>query len=166
MAHRYHIAQINIARAKAPLDDPSMAGFVARLDEINRLADDSPGFVWRLRTDAGNATDLRAYDDDAILVNMSVWESPETLRDFVYRSMHAQVMRRRREWFERFEGMYYALWWVPAGHVPTVEEGKLRLAHLRQNGESPYAFSFARIYPPPGAAAASELDLSAPCPAF
>ena len=109
MQGQFHIAQVNIGRVHAPLDDPMLAGFVARLADINALADVTPGFVWRLQTDAGDATAFRPYDDDRILVNLSVWEGPEQLRAFVYRSAHVEVMRQRKSWFERFDGMYYAL---------------------------------------------------------
>src|SRR5215831_7752287 len=102
----FHVAQVNIARMNAALDDPVMAGFVARLDEINALADRSPGFVWRLQTSAGNATYLRPYDDDRILFNLSVWRTIEQLKQFVYVSAHAQLLRQRREWFEKFGGAY------------------------------------------------------------
>ena len=118
-----------------------MQGFVSRLDEINALAEGSPGFVWRLKEDGGNATSIQAYDDPLIIVNLSVWESPEHLRDFVFRSDHIKVMRQRRSWFERFDGIYLALWWVPAGHRPTVGEAKERLAHRQQHGDSPQASS-------------------------
>lgn len=166
MHKKFHLAQVNIARMRAPLEDPLMAEFVARLDEVNALADGSPGFVWRLQTDAGDATALRPYDDDRILFNMSVWETPEQLREFVYRGMHVEVMRRRKSWFDRFDGMYYALWWVPLGHIPSIEEAKERLEHLRTQGESAYAFSFRKIFPAPDAAAAEPLDHFAdPCPA-
>jgi len=113
-----HLAQVNVARARAPLDGPELAGFVARIDEINALADGSPGFVWRLPSGTGEATYLRPYDDDRILFNLSVWRSVEELRAYVYRSAHAEVMRRRQEWFERFDGAYVALWWIPVGHTP------------------------------------------------
>lgn len=163
----YHLAQLNVARAKAPVDDPIMEGFASRLDEINALAESAPGFVWRLKDDEGDATNIRAFDDALVLVNMSVWESPEHLRSFVYRSDHAGVMRQRRSWFERFDGAYLVLWWVPAGHRPTVEEAKERLLHLQSHGESPRAFSFAKIFPPPDRAGARPTaDLSDPCPAL
>lgn len=142
MSRQFQLAQINIARALAPMEDPVMAGFVARLDEINALAESSPGFVWRLKTDAGNATSLRPYDDDRILVNLSVWESPSQLKQFIFRSAHADVMRQRKSWFERFGKPYYALWWIPAGRIPSIDEAKERLEHLQAHGESPYAFSF------------------------
>ena len=144
----YHVAQVNIARMRAPLEEPLMAGFVARLDEINALADRSPGFVWRLQTPAGNATYLRPYDDDRILVNMSVWESVEALKDYVYRTAHAELLRERKEWFEKFAGAYVALWWVPRGHVPGVDEAKKRLAHLEAHGPTQFAFTFKTVFPP------------------
>src|SRR2546422_8033077 len=109
-----HLAQINIGRMKAPLEDPAMAGFVARLDDINALADRSSGFVWRLQTEEGNATYLRPFDDERIIVNMSVWESIDALRAYVYGSAHAEVLRQRREWFEKFDRVFLALWWIPA----------------------------------------------------
>ena len=127
----YHIAQVNIARMLAPLDDPSMATFVARLDEVNALADGSPGFVWRLQTEEGNATYLRPYDDERILFNLSVWETVEHLKEYVYKTAHGEVMRRRREWFGKLGGVYVALWWVRAGHVPSVAEAKRRLEYLQ-----------------------------------
>jgi hypothetical protein len=145
---RFHIAQLNIARMRAQLDDPVMAGFVARLDEVNALADGSPGFVWRLRTEGGNATYLRPYDDDRILFNMSVWETVEHLRRFVYGAMHIEVMRRREAWFEKFSGAFMALWWVPAGHVPSIDEGKKRLAHLDAHGPTQFAFTFRSVFQP------------------
>jgi hypothetical protein len=142
MARQFHIAQVNIARALAPLDDPMMAGFVNRLDDINALAESSAGFVWRLKTDAGNATSLRPYDDDRILFNLSVWETPAQLKQFIFRSAHADVMRQRKSWFERFGAAYYALWWIDAGQLPSIGEAKERLEHLQTHGESPHAFSF------------------------
>jgi hypothetical protein len=147
----YHLAQINIGRTLDGLDTPLMAEFVAQLDTINALADASPGFVWRLQADDGNATSIRAYDDERIIVNMSVWESLEALTAFVYASAHRPVMRRRREWFERFDGPYMALWWVPAGHRPDVAEARERLEHLRAHGPTPFAFSFTTAFPAPDA---------------
>lgn len=143
-----HIAQVNIARMHAPLDDPLMAGFVARLAEINALADRSRGFVWRLQTEEGDATYLRPYDDDRILFNLSVWESVESLKEYVYRTAHGEVMRRRRQWFEKFGGMYMALWWVEAGHTPSVAEAKARLEYLQEHGETAHAFTFKQTFPP------------------
>ncbi|WNZ22915.1 DUF3291 domain-containing protein [Leptolyngbya sp. NK1-12] len=138
----HHLAQVNIATMRAPLSDPLMADFVAQLEAVNAIADASPGFVWRLQTDAGNATDLRAYDNERILFNLSVWESLEALFEYVYRSQHGVAMRDRRKWFEPVPQPTVALWWIPAGHIPTVLEAKERLEYLRQQGPTPYAFSF------------------------
>ncbi len=145
----YHIAQINIARMLAPLTDPLMAPFVAQLDVINAIADAAPGFIWRLQTPEGDATAIRSYEDESILVNMSVWASLKELSHYVYASQHRQVMKRRRQWFEHFDGPYMALWWIPQGHIPTVEEAKERLSYLRTHGETPYAFSFKKPFPAP-----------------
>src|SRR5437764_11298589 len=123
---KHHLAQVNVGRILAPLESDVMAGFMARLDEINALAESSPGFVWRLQTEAGNATGFRPYDDDRILLNMSVWEDFALLRRYVYQSAHAEVLARRREWFAQFGKPFLALWWVPAGHLPTIEEAKER----------------------------------------
>ena len=165
MSKRYHLAQINIGRLRAPVTDPMIAGFVARLDDINALADGSPGFVWRLQTDEGNATSIRAFEDPLLALNMSVWENPEALRQFVYSSDHVNVMRQRRAWFERFDGFYMVLWWVPKGHVPTVDEAKARLEHLNRHGESAHAFTFAKIFPAPDETGEPVSDFSDPCPA-
>jgi hypothetical protein len=160
-----HLAQVNIARLRAPLDSPLIAGFVARLDEINALADRSPGFVWRLQTPEGNATYLRPYDDDRIIVNMSVWESIEHLRAYVYESRHRELLRQRHEWFERLERPYAALWWVPKGHVPSIDEAKKRLARLDEEGPTPYAFSFKQAFPPDESLIqATDWSAFEPCP--
>jgi len=147
MAH--HLAQINVAAAVAPLDDPRMAGFVDGLVSVNALAEGSPGFVWRLQDDAGDATGIQAFDDPTILVNITVWESVEALRDFTYRSEHGAYFRRRREWFAA-DRRGTALWWVEAGHIPSVDEAVGRLEYLRAHGPSPFAFTFATVVPPPG----------------
>jgi hypothetical protein len=147
----YQLAEVNIARMLAPLTDPLMAEFVAQLDAINALADNSPGFLWRLQTPEGNATALRPYEDDLILVNLSLWTSLADLSTFVYKSRHRQVLQQRQQWFQRFDGPYVALWWVPTGHIPSVEEAKERLAYLRVHGETPYAFSFKKLFPAPEA---------------
>jgi hypothetical protein len=146
---KLHVAQVNIARMRAPLEDPMMRGFVERLDEINALADGSPGFVWRLQTDAGNATYLRPYDDEWIIINLSIWETIEDLRNFVYGGNHADVLRQRRDWFEKLQTPVVALWWIPAGHIPSIDEAKKRLAHLQERGPTPFAFSFRELFPPP-----------------
>jgi Domain of unknown function (DUF3291) len=140
----HHLAQLNIARMVAPLDDPIMADFVANLERINELADDTPGFVWRLvgdGSDGADATSLRPFEDD-VIVNMSVWENIEALYQYAYYSPHVEIFRRRAEWFHSREVAMVALWWVPAGHIPTVDEAKERLMHLREHGATPYAFTF------------------------
>jgi hypothetical protein len=147
----FQLAEINIGRLRAPVEDPAIADFVANLDRINALADGAPGFVWRLTGEGNNATDIRPDADDALMaVNMSVWESVAALGAFVYRSDHLGVMRRRAEWFEKLE-LYMALWWVPAGHRPTVAEGMARIETLRRLGPTPEAFTFKITYPAPDA---------------
>lgn len=141
MTRKLHVAQVNIALAKSPVDSPVLADFRAMLDPINAIADRSSGFVWRLQTEEGDSTGVRGFGDDRIIVNMSVWESVDQLADFVYRSGHVEVMRRRREWFDRIR-IYMVLWWVPAGHEPSVEEAEERLAYLRQHGPTAHAFTF------------------------
>jgi hypothetical protein len=161
-----HLAQVNIGRMRDALESATMAGFVARLDEINALADRSEGFVWRLQTDAGNATYLRPYDDERILFNLSVWQSVEALRAYVYDSAHVELIRRRQEWFARFEGVYLALWWVPAGHRPSVDEAKARLARLASEGPTPFAFTFRTLFPPDEATIlGTDWSGFEPCPA-
>jgi hypothetical protein len=139
---RFHLAQINVARALAPLDDPKLAGFVARLDDINALADSSPGFVWRLQSDSGNATDIEVSDDPQLIVNMSVWQDLDALFAYVYRSDHLQVMAQRRQWFEKPAGAFMALWWLPAGTLPSLDDGLARIALLERSGPTPQAFTF------------------------
>jgi len=146
----FHIAQVNIARPKAPVDSPPLAEFKALLDPVNAVADDAPGFVWRLQDDTGNATAIRIFDD-SLMVNMSVWESIEAVWDFVYSGGHLAVMRRRREWFERME-LFMCLWWAPAGHLPGVAEAEGRLDHLREHGPTDRAFTFKQRFTPPQAA--------------
>jgi heme-degrading monooxygenase HmoA len=147
---QYHLAQINIARAVADLDSPLMAGFVSRLEEINALAERSRGFVWRLQSDAGDATSIRAFEDPRTYINMSVWETPEDLKNFVYRSAHVELIRDREAWFSRLSEHHQAAWWVPAGHRPSAEEGRDRLLKLREQGPSAHAFTPARPFPKPG----------------
>ena len=130
----WHLAQVNIALPREPLDAPLLADFVAALAPVNAVADASPGFVWRLQTEDGDATAIRPYEDNRILINLSVWTDLAALRGYVFGSDHATYMRRRREWFERFERVYVALWWVPAGHRPSVAEAVDRLAHLEAHG--------------------------------
>ncbi len=144
----WHLAQLNVGRILAPVDSDQLAGFVAELDPVNAIADAAPGFVWRLQTEAGNATDLRPTEDDMFLINMSVWTSLETLRAFTYTTAHTQVLRRRREWFEQLASAHMVLWWVPAGHTPTIPEALERLERLRRDGPSPAAFTFRAPFEP------------------
>jgi Domain of unknown function (DUF3291) len=138
---------------------------MALLGPVNAVADQAPGFVWRLQTEEGNATAIPVLGDDRLIVNMSVWESIDQLADFVYRSGHVSVMRRRREWFERIQ-VFMALWWVPAGHLPTVAEAEERLEHLRSHGPTAHAFTFRRRFAAPGAIEMPEIDLDQlGCPA-
>jgi hypothetical protein len=160
---QYELAQMNVARLRAPLDSPQLADFVGALDRINTVADGSPGFVWRLQDDSGNATALQPMGED-IIVNMSVWRDPQSLQAFVYRSDHAGVMRRRREWFEKMD-LYMVLWWVPRGHRPAPDEGIERLNLLRSRGPSADAFTFARLFPAPGTLSPVAGSLDTPCPA-
>ena len=162
---RFHLAQVNIARLRAPLDAPLLADFVAALAPINALADGNPGFVWRLQTEDGDATAVRAFDDDRILVNMSVWESLDALADFTYRSAHTTVMRRRREWFHHMQELHLALWWVPAGHRPSLGEAVARLAHLQEHGPTAEAFTFRAPFPPPGSTGQLTARAGYLCPA-
>jgi len=146
----FHLAEVNVARLVAPLDAPEIAGFVARLDEVNALAEAAPGFVWRLKDDlSDNATAIPMYDDDRIIVNMSVWESIESLRAFTYSGAHLEVYKQRRAWFSLMKEASMVMWWVPAGHRPDVAEARDRLAHLRAHGPSPHAFLFGAPFPPP-----------------
>ncbi len=144
----YVLAEANVARLRAPLDDPSLADFVNNLDRINQLAEQSPGFIWRLQTEDGNATALRVFDDDQILVNLSVWENRDSLFAYVYKSQHVDFFRRRREWFEKLDMPIVVMWWIPANHRPTLEEAKNRLEHLQQHGPTPYAFTFKERFEP------------------
>ena len=145
----HHLAQINIARMRAPIDDPLMASFRAQLDEVNTTAEQSHGFVWRLQDDSGDATAIRAFEDARILVNMSVWKDFEALQDYTYRSIHLRVLRDRKHWFEKMDGPTTALWWIPEGHIPTIDEGKLHIALIMKNGPSPESFTFQQAFAPP-----------------
>ena len=145
----FHLAQLNVARALYPLDDPRLADFMNNLDAVNAMAEAAPGFVWRLVGAGNNATDLHMPDDPSMLVNMSVWTDVESLFDFVYKTSHSKIMARRREWFERPTGAFQVLWWIPAGHIPTLREAGARLARLDRDGPTPRAFSFKQRFPAP-----------------
>lgn len=149
MSSGYHIAQINIARLIEEIDSPRMATFFARIDEINALAERTPGFVWRLKGDDGNAMAIRVFDDNMLVINMSVWESIDALYNYTYFSDHAEVYRRRAEWFPKLGAQHLAMWWVEAGHIPTPAEAKERLAHIEAHGPTPTAFTFKQRFDPP-----------------
>ncbi len=145
----YHLAQINIARLVAPMDDPRIKDFAQAIAAINLLAESSDGFLWRLKDETGNATSIQVFDDPLLIVNMSVWESLEALQHYAFQSGHAQYLRRRREWFETMTTPHLALWWIPEGHTPTLEEAKQRLAALEADGETAFAFTFHKVFPAP-----------------
>lgn len=146
------IAQLNIALPVAPLDTAELAGFLAELEPLNALADAAPGFVWRLQTEDGDATAVRGFGDDRLIVNMTVWESVGALGAFVYSGHHRDVMARRREWFARMREAFQVMWWVPDGTRPSVADAEERLDHLRAHGPSPYAFTFRSPFPAPDGA--------------
>ena len=147
---RYQLAQLNIGELKAPLDSPELKDFVDNLDRINELAENSEGFVWRLKGDGNDATSLRPLGEN-VIVNMSVWRDVDSLRHYVYKSPHLQIMKRRREFFSRMVDAYMCLWWVPAGHQPTVAEAVARLEHLRAHGPSTESFTFGEAFSAPDA---------------
>jgi hypothetical protein len=150
MSNGWHLAQVNIGKMVAPQGDPRVQPFFDALDEVNALAEQSPGFVWRLTGEGNNATDILPTADPLLLINMSVWEDAESLFQFVYRSAHTPVMVRRREFFERFEGSYQALWWIEVGTTPTINDALSRLWHLDRFGPTGHAFTFKKRFPPPG----------------
>ena len=144
----FELAQFNVASPVAPLDSPAMAGFMGALDHVNALAEASPGFIWRLKDDSGNATALQPMGP-GVIVNMSVWRDAAALSDYVHKSGHVEYLKRRREWFQRIAEAYVVLWWVPQGHRPTVEEGVARLMKLRDEGPTAGAFTFRDVFAAP-----------------
>jgi hypothetical protein len=157
----FHLAQINVTRAIAPLDDPLLSDFVAQLDIVNAVADADPGFVWRLKSDDGGASSyVKVPGDERLLINLTVWKSIESLKAYVYRSHeHAGVFRDRRKWFEPPDGPTFTLWWIRAGDEVTVDEGFRRLEILRTHGPTPEAFTFKASFPPPvGSVAESRVE--------
>ena len=149
MVKSFHLAQVNIARMRAPIEDPAMAGFVAQLEFINACAERSPGFVWRLQSEAGDATGLTIFEDPTLLINMSVWESAATLYDYVYKSAHLKPLQDRKSWFEPMGRPHLALWWIQKGYEPTIAEAELRLTLLAERGPTTEAFTFKESFPPP-----------------
>jgi hypothetical protein len=159
--NHWQLAQLNIAHAIAPLDDPLMAGFTEQLDAINQLAEQSPGFIWRLQSDSGNATYISYDADPLIIANMSVWASLEDLQRYVYTGEHLAMLKQRKAWFGKIDGPALVLWWIPAGHIPTLLEAKAALELLRLNGSSACAFSFAKPFGPPSINPLEQLDVRA-----
>ena len=145
MTEPKHLAQLNIGRLRYATDDPRMAGFMNNLDFVNSIAERTPGFVWRLKDESNNATAIRPFADPDMAVNLSVWESIEALERFVWQTVHTRFYGRRQEWFAKMEGPHLVMWWIAAGHVPTVEEAKARLEHLAANGPSEYAFGWESV---------------------
>lgn len=136
------LAQLNIALAKYPLDAPEIKEFVDNFELVNGIAESSEGFVWRLKDESGDATNIQAFDDPNMIVNMSVWDSVDSLKNFMFRTHHRDFMRRKGDWFHRLPEDTYVLWWIEEDHIPTLEEAIERLEHLREIGDTPYAFTF------------------------
>jgi len=164
MLKQWQLAQLNVATAMYEEGDDRMAGFYSRLDEINALAEASEGFIWRLQSDSGNATDIVVEGNPALIVNLTVWRSVEAVFDFAYKTVHRELLAKRREWFSRPDGAYQVLWWVPAGHQPSVEEAMAKLRHLQDAGAGPLAFTFKKKFPhPDGESDCGALDPDAYC---
>ncbi len=142
----FHLAQVNVARARAPLSSPVMEGFTSAIEAMNRHAESSPGFVWRLKgSPEADAETIRLFEDPLLLVTLSVWESPEALRAFAYEGAHGTFFRRREEWFQSMNTPNYALWWISAAELPTLADAHQRLSHLAAHGPTPTAFGFAHL---------------------
>lgn len=144
----FQLAQVNIARMLAPIDSPVMAEFVSYLDPINALAESSEGFIWRLKDDGNDATSIKIFNDEFLIVNMTVWKDIDALFQFTYKTHHTEVFKKRASWFEKMPEMHYALWWIPKGHLPTIAEAEERLTYIRAHGETPRAFTFKKRFNP------------------
>ncbi|MFF3242840.1 DUF3291 domain-containing protein [Streptomyces sp. NPDC002870] len=151
MTMTYQLAQVNIARLKFPLDSPELKDFVDGLDPVNAVADAAEGFVWRLQSETGNATDVPVFGDEWLILNMSVWRDADALTAFMYQGQHRELLGRRYEWFERVQEVMATLWWVERGHRPTVQEAEERLRHVREHGPTARAFTLRTSFPPPSA---------------
>ena len=158
MSTHFHLAQANIARMRAPREDPLMKPFYDQLEYINSVADRAPGFVWRLQGPEGDATAIRVFEDERILFNMSVWESVDALYDYVYRSDHLGPLRDRRNWFEKLDSPTVVLWWIPAGTPPTVEAARERFDRLNRDGPTPFAFTFKAMFAADGSLVQRDRD--------
>ncbi|MCF6189628.1 MAG: DUF3291 domain-containing protein [Cocleimonas sp.] len=146
---KYHLAQINIAQAKDEMDTETMHGFMSRIDEINAIADKTDGFIWRLQSNDGDSTSIRVFDDPLLLVNMSVWDNVDSLKNYVYKSLHVELIRDREAWFDKMGAMHQALWWIPVGHIPSIQEAKDKLELLRENGPNQDVFTFGKAFQKP-----------------
>lgn len=146
---QYHLAQLNIATAIASMESEVMSEFVENLERINQLGEDSPGFVWRLKDETGDATSIQVYDNPNVIVNLTVWQDPDSLKHFIFKTDHANFLKRKKQWFESSREATYVLWWIPAGHLPDLAEAKGKLEHLRDHGETTHAFSFKRLFSSP-----------------
>lgn len=144
----YHIAQLNLAKAKYPLDDPRMKGFVDLLETVNKEGENSPGFIWILKDETGTAVNFNLFNDPSLLINLTVWENLEELKAFIYNGNHAKAFMQRRDWFEPLGKEHLALWWVPEGHIPTLEEAKQKMEKLWAEGPSAEVFTFKKIVTP------------------
>ena len=160
-AAAYELAQVNISRLKFPLDSPELKDFVDALDPVNASAEAADGYVWRLQSEGGDATDIKVFGDDWLIINLTVWRDTNALTAFMYQGQHRELLTRRNEWFERIREAMTALWWVPAGHRPTVAEAEERLLRLREHGETAYAFTLRTSFPA-GEAAPTVLSREAP----
>ncbi|GEM53112.1 hypothetical protein EB1_29020 [Empedobacter brevis NBRC 14943 = ATCC 43319] len=139
----YQLAQINIAKMIGiNIDDPVMKEFVDNLEHVNQLAENSDGFIWRLKDETNNATEFNPYHDEQIIINISVWKDIESLENFTYRTFHTDFLKRRKEWFSKYGEAHYALWWIKNNEFPTIREAVERLDYLQKNKETDYAFSF------------------------
>ena len=136
------LAELNVGYALYPLDDPRMAGFMDNLDRLNTIAERSQGYVWRMKSDSGNATDLDVPGDDQMIANMSVWDDVASLGDYVFNTVHARFYEKRPEWFEAMGKMHFVMWWIEDDHIPTIDEAMTRLAHLQENGSTDHAFGW------------------------
>jgi hypothetical protein len=147
-ASRFQLAEFNISRLKAPLDSPVMKEFVDFLEPVNRFAEESPGYVWRLAAPDGKASSYLppAYEDERIVTNLTVWEDIESLKNFVYQTVHTYFLRSRKKWFDQVSDRQVVLWWIPRGHIPTLEEAKEKLRCLQETGACPDAFTFQELF--------------------
>jgi len=147
---KYQLAELNVARMKGVnIDDPIMKEFIDNLDRVNALAESSPGFIWRLKDEENNATAFNPYEDEQVIINLSVWEDIKSLEHFTFKTFHTEFLRRRKEWFVHFGGAHFVLWWIPEGNYPTIEEAVYRLERLNESGPSAQAFNFKHRFPRP-----------------